>query len=97
MFPVFLKNTSNTVTFSTPQKYYAIYKRPQSTSGVFCQFNNFVCVCVGGVCVWGGGCVCVCVDGGVCVGVKPTYNCKLCAILLCLKNPLSSPVNKIFS
>ena len=64
MFPVFLKNTSNTVTFSTPQKYYAISKRPQSTSGVFCQFNNFVCVCVG---VCGGVCVCVCVCGWGCV------------------------------
>ena len=39
MFPFFFKNISYMVSFSTQlvlKKYYAIYKRPQSTFCVFC-------------------------------------------------------------
>ena len=44
MFPFLFKSTSYMVTLSTQlvhKKYYAIYKRPQSTFGVFCQFYIF--------------------------------------------------------
>ena len=45
MFPFFYKNTSYNYGYilypTSPQKYYAIYKRPQSTLGVFCQFYSF--------------------------------------------------------
>ena len=45
MFPFFFKNISYMDTFATQlalKKYYAIYKRPQSTSVVFCQFYTFL-------------------------------------------------------
>ena len=44
MFTFFFKNASYMLTFSTQlvlKKYFAIYKHPQSTFGVFYQFDTF--------------------------------------------------------
>ena len=44
MFPFFFKNISYMHGYMqlVLKKYYAIYKRPQSTFGIFCQFYTFL-------------------------------------------------------